>query len=75
MKKIRLTESELTRIIGKIISESDFESYSHFDALDADAAAQKEQYGEAVPIVYDGFDTGGVAHKVLEAPVEETPAQ
>lgn len=56
------------------ISESDFELYSHFDATDEDAAAQHEQHGIAVPIVYDGFDTGGIANKVLEAPSEETPA-
>jgi len=56
------------------ISENDFELYSHFDATDEDAAVQHEQHGVAVPIVYDGFDTGGIAHKVMEAPSEETPA-
>ena len=50
-------------------SEAELENYSMFDALDEEAAAQWAMHGFA-PIVYDGFDTGGISHKVLEAPAE-----
>ena len=57
------------------ISESELSTYTHFDALDTAAADLRAQYGNAVPIVYDGLvGTGGIENKVLEAPTEETPA-
>lgn len=53
------------------LSEAQLAEYSHYDALDEDAAAQREKFGQNIPIVYDGFDTGGIPYKVIEAPVSE----
>ena len=53
----------------KLVSEVELETLSMFDAMDEDAAAQWAMHGFA-PIVYDGFDTGGIVSKVLEAPAE-----
>jgi hypothetical protein len=52
----------------KYITTEEMGNYSHWDAKDEDAAAQRELYGNA-PIVWDGSETG-LEHKVFETPAE-----
>jgi hypothetical protein len=51
---------------------SELAKYSHWDAKDEDAEAQRLQHGVNVPIVWDGLTETGLEHKVLE---QETPAE
>jgi hypothetical protein len=55
----------------KFVAESELESYTNYDATDEDLAAITELHGYA-PVVYNGIDTGGVAHKVLNHAPENT---
>jgi hypothetical protein len=55
----------------KFITESEFELYTNYDATDEDLVRITELHGYA-PVVYDGIDTGGVAHKVLNHGPENT---
>ncbi len=73
---VQIAEGKYPVILAKdgkfeyiLCSEAELENYCMFDALDEDASAQWEMHGFA-PIVYDGFDTGGISFKVLEAPTE-----
>jgi len=55
----------------KFVSETELDLYTNYDATDEDAAVITQEHGYA-PIVYDGIDTGGVAHKVLNHTNDET---
>jgi hypothetical protein len=55
----------------KLISESEFESYTNFDPTDADLETITAAHGYA-PVVYDGISTGGVEHKVLNHGSEDS---
>jgi len=53
------------------VSESELDNYGIFDALDADADAQRELHGQNLPIVWVKSEDGGMAetgfeHKVFE---------
>ena len=48
----------------KLVSEAELELYTNYDPTDEDLATITELHGYA-PVVWDGLDTGGVAHKVL----------
>jgi hypothetical protein len=51
---------------------SELAKYSHWDAKDDDAEAQRLEHGVNIPIVWDGLTETGLEHKVVE---QETPAE
>jgi hypothetical protein len=55
----------------KFISEAEFELYTNYDPTDEDLATITELHGYA-PVVWNGQDTGGVPHKVLNHGAENT---
>lgn len=56
----------------KYITADELSLYHHYDAIDSDVEAQYALHGYS-PIVYDGFDTGGLPYKVIEQ--VEAPAE
>lgn len=54
------------------VSLDELAKYSHWDAKDEDAEAQRLEHGANVPIVWDGLTETGLEHKVIEpeAPTE-----
>jgi hypothetical protein len=49
----------------KYITADELSLHHHYDATDSDVEAQYALHGYS-PIVYDGFDTGGLPFKVIE---------
>jgi hypothetical protein len=55
-----------------LVPLAELAKYTHWDAKDEDAIAQRELHGQNVPIVWDGLADTGLEHKVIET---ETPAE